>query len=168
MTPFRASYFDVDLTWEPGEGITDTLGNVVRSAVSFIICSFYFLCFASLFWRAGEGDASSVWLTNICNPTSFQVFLRNNKNLLEVYMSNRLRKKKDLQGLYSYSCFSTERGWCGRAANLSFLSLKVKTFWDPLVWFHPGGDKSGWSHPGLGKKSVLVYFLSFLLLTVCF
>lgn len=76
MTPFRASYFYVSLTWEPGEGIADTLGNIVSSALSFLLLSvcFAFLCFTSLFAKGEEGDASSVWLTNICHPTSFQVF----------------------------------------------------------------------------------------------
>lgn len=61
MTPFRASYFYVYLIWEPGEGIADTLGNIVSSAVSLLLLSvrFSFLCFASHLQR-GEGDASSV------------------------------------------------------------------------------------------------------------
>lgn len=61
MTPFCASYFYVYLTWEPGEGIADTLGNIVSSALSFLLLSvsFSFHCFASLLQRE-EGDASSV------------------------------------------------------------------------------------------------------------
>lgn len=61
MPPFRASYFYVYLTWEPGEGIADTLGNIVSYAVSFLLLSvqFSFLCFPSLL-QMEEGDASSV------------------------------------------------------------------------------------------------------------
>lgn len=61
MTPFCASYFYVYLTWEPGEGLADTLGNIVSSALSFLLLSvsFSFHCFASLLQRE-EGGASSV------------------------------------------------------------------------------------------------------------
>lgn len=68
---------------------------------------------------------------------------------------------------------SLEWGWCGRAANLSFLPLKVKTFWDSVVWFHPGGDTSGRSHPGLRKNKVFLFtegclsFSIFFVLVYC-
>lgn len=61
MTPFRASYFYVSLTWEPSEGIADTLGNIVSSAVSFLLLSFFVFFFVSPpSLQRVEGDASSV------------------------------------------------------------------------------------------------------------
>lgn len=60
MTPFRASYFYVYLTWEPGEGTADTLGNIVSSAVSFLLLSVRFSFVSPPSREREEGDASSV------------------------------------------------------------------------------------------------------------
>lgn len=45
MTPFRASYFHVYLTWEPSEGIADTLGKC-----SILCCFFSFDFLFSFFF----------------------------------------------------------------------------------------------------------------------
>lgn len=82
-------------------------------------------------------------------------------------MSIRLSKRKTHRDYTNIPVVSTGWGWHGRAANLSLLPLKVKTFWDSVVWFHPGGYKSGWSHPDLRKNKVFlftVFFFSFFLL----
>lgn len=63
-----------------------------------------------------------------------------------------MRKRKTHRGYLATSVLITGQSWCGMAASLSFLPLNVKTFWDSVVWFHPGGDKSGQPHPGLRKN----------------
>lgn len=61
-------------------------------------------------------------------------------------MSNRLRDSTPIAVLII--------GWVGMGGLQT-----VQTFWDSGVWFHPGGNASGRSHPGLRKNEVFLFVL---------
>lgn len=150
--------------------------SILRSFFLFSSVRFSFLCFASFLQRE-EGDASSVWLTNICHPTSFQVFFffSQQQNLIEVYNEQQIerekKKKKTHRGFTAIPVLSTGWGWYGRAANLSFLPPKSQNIlgFGHLVSPWRRGSRS---HPGLRKNQVFLlteglFFLFFYAL-LCF
>lgn len=134
MPPFRASYFYVFLTWESGEGIADTLGNIASAAFLLLfVCCLYF-----------------AWLTNICHPTFFRCFFFcNNKNLIEVW------NEQQVEGFHLIAYHWMGLVWEGCKPLVS--SCKSPNILGSGVWFHPGGNTSGRSHPGLRKNKVFLF-----------
>lgn len=109
MTPFRASYFYVYLTWEPGEGIADTLGSIVSSTVSFlfIICSFLFSLFRLPFAKGGGSLLQvSDWPIFATLPLFryFFLYLQQQNPIESIEWDTYWGKKNNPLGLHSYSC----------------------------------------------------------------
>lgn len=132
MTPFRASYLYVSLTWEPGEGIADTLGNIQSSL--FLFLPFCFL--SSLVW--GGGRCFKCLTDQYLPPYRFSGIFCKQQNLIEVYNEQQIYKKEKGGGVTRLFLFlaavgvDDEGGKGGEPLISSSKSLNVSRFGRPV------------------------------------
>ena len=108
-----------------------------------ILCCFFYYLFVSLFFVSppsceGRRETLQVsdWPILATLPLFRYFFFLQQQNLMELYHEQVIDKKRDPRGVDS----------CERRP---FLPLTVQTFWDSVVWFHPGGTRPGRPRPAL-------------------
>lgn len=127
-------------------------GKLVSSAISLHFFLLFF--FVSPPPWTGGGRCFKCLTDQYLPPYLFSGIFCNNKTYSEQQIDKRPRGV-----LQTIPCRRD------RPANIGFLPLKVRTFWVSVVWFHPGGEKSGRSRPALRTNQVFLF--TEVSLTVC-
>lgn len=75
----------------------------------------------------------------------------------EIYNEQHTENKRDLQGVFSYSCSYHWKGARVGGLQTSYVfPLKVTIFYNSVIWFHPGGDP-GLVPPWSGKEQAVLF-----------